>query len=185
MGVSLDTIETITKILAFVGASLFFGFKVFSGFFLFNLSVALKCERKSKPTTEVDVMVVTATLKKGDMSALVLHDIRAKVSFDDKAQIIPFSGFLRSSYETDTSLGFERKVALMDRTSESSPFLNFVPGEESSFSCVTEVPRAAIVRVDLVVLGKRALIGRRVGQWRSTAIVPPGVSAIPSVNRMA
>jgi len=187
MCVSLAAIETTTKVLAFAGASLFFGFKVFSGFFLFNLSVALKCDRKPKPGTELDLLVITATLKKGDMSALALHDIRAKVSFDDKPQVIPFSGFLRASYETETdaTLGFERKIASIDRPSKSSPFLNFVPGDESSFSCVTEVPRAATVRVDLVVLGKRVFIGRRIGQWRSSAIVPPGESANPSVNRTA
>ena len=104
MSVDLDTIETITKILAFAGAALFFGFKALSGFFLFNLSVALKCERKAKPASDLDVLVVTATLRKGDMSALVLHDIQAKVSFDDKAQMIPFSEIFRSSYETDRSL---------------------------------------------------------------------------------
>jgi hypothetical protein len=174
MSEELTTIETITKILAFSGATLFFGFKLLSGFFLFNLSVAIKCERKPKLGANVDVLVVTAILKKGDMSALTLHDIRAKVSFDGTSTPVPFSELFRTSHTTDRSLGFERKVASMDHISKSSPFLNFVPGEESSFSCSTDVPHMAIVRVDLVVLGKRTFIGRRVGQWRSTAIVLPG-----------
>lgn len=177
MSLCIDSIETVTKILAFTGAGLFFGFKAFSGFYIFNLSVALKCDRKPKPSTALDVLVINAVLKKGDMSAIVLHDIRAKVSYDDLPQMVEFSGFLRTDHETDTTLEFERNIALIDRQSKSSPFLNLVPGEESSFSSAIEVPRAATVRVDLVVLGKRMLIGKRVGQWRSSAIVPPGESA--------
>ena len=181
-GYVMDSVKTIAEFLAFLGAALFFAFKLFTGFFIFNLSVALKCERKTNVTTGTDGLVITASLKKGDMSVLVRHDIRAKVSYETEARVIPFAGFFRASYHSDTSDGFERKVAVMDTISRSSPFLNLVPGEEASFSCVTEIPSTATVRVDLVVLGKRAFVGVGVGQWRSTAVILPGQSANQSLN---
>jgi hypothetical protein len=95
------------------------------------------------------------------------------VTIDFQSTIIPFTDFFRSSYVTDTSLGFERKGALIDDLSASSNFLNLVPGEEVSFSCLVDVPREALVRVDLVVLGRRTFIGGRIGQWRSSEIVLP------------
>jgi hypothetical protein len=61
----MTAIEETTKVLAFLGASLFFAYKLLSGFLIFNLSVGLKWIRKHKVGSKEDALVLTAVLKKG------------------------------------------------------------------------------------------------------------------------
>lgn len=161
------------KGLAFLGAALFFGLKLLSGFFIHNLSVSLKCERSAVNDSDNDILIVTAVLAKGDISAITLHDIQARISYRQHSKSIPFHGFLRCSYITEKLGSSSRKVARIEQLSKSSPFLNLGPGEEASFSCSIVVPAKETVIVELAVLGKRAYIGTGVGQWRSSVIALP------------
>ena len=169
----IDFIKDSVEFLAFLGATLFFGFKLLSGFFVHNLSVSLKCQRCLIPDSDNDVLVVTAELAKGDISALTLHDIQARVSYGDYSESISFHGFLRCSFTTQDVGSTSRKVAKIEHLSDSAPLLNLAPGEEACFSCSVEVPTNKTVTVELTVLGKRAYVGKGVGQWRSSTVIPP------------
>ena len=174
-------IKPATEFLAFLGAALFFGFKLFSGFFICNLSVSLKCDRRPSKSGTNDFLTITASLKKGDMSALKLHDMQAQVSHGSTTQCVPFHGILRTSYRTErTGKSTCRKVATLEKVSQTAPLLNLVPGEETSFACGVDVPAGVTVRVEVVVLGKRAYAGWKVGQWRASAVVPPSDDHYPA-----
>lgn len=181
VAIMFDTyIRPATEFLAFLGAALFFGFKLFSGFFNCNLSVALKCDRRPSKTGTNDYLTITVSLKKGDMSALKLHDMQAQVSHNSTTQCIPFPGILRTSYRTErVGKSTCRKVATLEKVSQTAPLLNLVPGEETSFACGVEVPAGVTVRVEVVVLGKRSY-GWAVGQWRASAVVPPSDNHHPA-----
>ncbi|GMR20959.1 MAG: hypothetical protein BMS9Abin36_1557 [Gammaproteobacteria bacterium] len=168
-----EWIKESIEFLAFLGAALFFGFKLLSGFFIHNLSVSLKYERSAVKNTDNDILIVTAELEKGDISAITLHDIQARISYNQHSVSIPFQGIHRCSYTTQNIGSACRKVAKIERQSQSSPLLNLSLGEKASFSCSLEVPAKEIVTVELVVLGKRAYIGTWVGQWRSSVIATP------------
>ena len=169
----LNTISPIVEFLAFFGAVLFFGFKILSGFFIHNLSVSLNCSRTSLTDTDKDVIIVTAKLTKGDVSALTLHDMKACISYGEHTETVEFHGIRRCSYKTEKIGSTTRKVIRPDRLSESSPLLNFGLGEEGEFSCSVEVPANETVVVELIVLGKRAIVGTRMGQCRSSTVVAP------------
>jgi hypothetical protein len=168
-----ESIKPTIEFLAFLGAALFFGFKILSGFFVYNLSVTLRCKREPVNTPGYDLLIITASLKKGDMSALTLHDIQARVSYGKKHIEVAFEGILRTSYRTDSVSAGRRKLVCWDKLAQSAPLVNLVPNEETSFSSYTRVPATETCLVELVVLGKRAYVGWKVGQWRATEIVPP------------
>ena len=164
-----DTVE----FLAYLGAALFFGFKLASGFFIHNLSVSLNLNRSPIKDSDNDTLIISALLEKGNISAITLHDIQVCISYGQVKKSIPFNGFLRCSYETKSVGSTYRAVANTDRLSTSSPLLNLVPGEKTSFSCSAEVPATESIVVELIVIGKRAYIGKSIGQWRSSAVSVP------------
>ena len=168
-----EWIKESIEFLAFLGAALFFGFKLLSGFFIHNLSVSLKCDRSAVKDSDNDILIVTAELEKGDISAITLHDVQARISYSHHSESITFHGIHRCSHTTQHLGSPCRKVAKIEKQSQSSPLLNLSLGEKASFSCSIEVPAKETVTIELVVLGKRAFIGTGLGQWRSSVIETP------------
>lgn len=165
----LELAELILKVLALLGAVLYLFYKLTNGIYIFNLSVSLKCDRRSDLKGGDDYLYLTTGLKKGDVSTIELHDIQARVSSNVEGQkteqIATFKGVRRTRPQ--------RSGHLLAVSWEAETPLRLGPGEETQFSTEIRVPVVAICFVELAVVGKRAYVGFIPAAWKATAIVPP------------
>jgi hypothetical protein len=168
-----EGVKNVAEALALVCAACFFIYKLIAGYLFTDLSVKVEAGR-CRILGEYDVLVITATLKKGERGSVQIHDAQVRISYDNvtqDAEIIPMLGFLRLSYGTE-NLGKKERQFIKWKISETAPLLRIPPNEEAQFSCHTRVHPNAICSMELVVLG-REWSGLRVGQWRSSQVCAP------------
>lgn len=165
----LQYFETILKIAALCGGLVYVVFKFTNGFYVYNLSLFIKCERQLLDTDCNDLLSITAELSKGDVSSVDLHDIQARVSYEfngETKQIeLSFNGIRVMQYgKSNTNYGI---VWSEDRV------LRLSPGEKTQFSTMARVPSGVPCFVEVAVVGKRSYVGRLGGRWKATASVLP------------
>jgi hypothetical protein len=166
-----ETIKAIAESIAFGCAGAFFIWKLRSGYQIMNLSLGLQCRRTARDA-DTDLLIVTATLTKGDRGSLEVHDAQARFTIRERVHTASFAGLERSGYKTESLSAAERHVLNWSRRSKSSPFLRLTPGESSCISCSIEVPKSETCFVEVAVLGKQAG-GKKVGQWKATDVSVP------------
>jgi hypothetical protein len=166
-----ETIKAIVESIAFGCAGGFFVWKIRSGYQVVNLSLDLQCHRVAR-AADIDLLVVSVTVTKGDRGSLEVHDVQARFTIRDQVRTAAFAGFERSSFTTESLPAAERHVINWSKPSKSSPFLRLTPGESTSFSCHVEVPKSETCFIEVAVLGKQAS-GKKVGQWKATHVSVP------------
>lgn len=170
----LATANTIAQILGFLGAFVFFIYKVITGYFMVNVGISARGER-SNATDTTDHLFVAVTIKKGSHASLMLHDARARFGWDGGSKEVELIGIHRLSFKTVQD-GITRKCVTFDKLSKSAPLLRFTTDEEATFSGMTEVPCNKPCSIEVVILGIRHSIicrTKKVGQWRTSIIVFP------------
>ena len=167
---SLEITKTVSEILAFLGASAFFGYKAVTGYLIVNVSVAGRLQRVHADPVWDD-LAIAATLKKGATGSLELHDARVRVSWKTDFRESAFVGIERLSCETEKSSPWRRRI-LFGITSQTNPVLRLTPEEGATFSAVVRVPRSEVCTVEIAVTG-RLTKGWKQGQWRTSLISLP------------
>ncbi len=143
-----DSLKNIAEMLAFVGALLFFIWKVWTGYNIINLSINLDTRRARGNTTEHDWLVIKLTLTKGDRARLRLKAASLVILDLEGAEIT------------------SRKVPVIPT---GKAVLRLSPGESTSFECCLEVPAGKPCEVQVEVRGH----AQWHGGWRATAISLP------------
>jgi hypothetical protein len=168
-----DWLDAESKALALLAAGGFFVYKVISGYQKIDLKLSLRCERTSMSET-TDLIIVFASLTKGDRGSLHMHDMQARFTWSpEHTVIVPFVGFDRLSFNTGQS-GVDKGRKRLDwgRNNSSSPFIALPPGDSVQFACSSEIPKETIGTIEVAVLG--VMRGSAaVAQWRSSYISAP------------
>jgi hypothetical protein len=159
------------KIFAYLAAGIFFSYKVLTGYLMTNLSIALTTSRQ-QATPELDYLVVSVAMAKGDRGSINLHDCQVKISWADHQIVKSLLGTDRRSKKTEDLGKWKRNVVNWDARSIRQPFLHLTPGEETNFATYVDVPASAICEIEVAVLAMK-LAGIRVGQWRASTISLP------------
>jgi hypothetical protein len=157
----------------FIGAGLFFFYKFISGYLLINMSISVEFKRRNLSVGDEEMLVITTKLKKGDQGAVLLHDAQARVSYSDKSFIVPFSDIERLSFSHQSN---PSRQAIAWSRSKKAPFIRMSPGEETEFSSTCRVPKQALCKVEVVILGHRPTSGK-FGQWRASCVSDSGAPA--------
>ena len=169
MKATLELIELSLKIVALAGGVAYFAFKMTNGFYIFNLSVDLKAERQSAAEGD-DYLTIVVSLKKGDVSTLVLHDIQARLWPDSEdpatSRTLPFLGLRRPDYVRHGTIAF-------DLSWKGQGMLRLRPSEGTQFSVSTRVPRDKVCFAEVAVIGRRAFVGVMPGLWKATMHILP------------
>jgi hypothetical protein len=166
-----EDVKAIAETIALISAAGFFIYKIYDGYFFVDLSLSISSKR-SHSTDEADLLVITVKLKKGSRGSIRLHDVQAKLSYDEQVQSRAFVGFHRQSYKTDPVGHTDRKTVNWDKLSVSTPLLRLPPDEKTEFSCYAEVPKRAVCIVEVAVLG-RERSWRGLGQWKASHVSAP------------
>jgi hypothetical protein len=177
--------ESIAKTLGFFAAAVFVIYKAISGYLITNMSVKLDFNRQRSVKTDMDYLVVNASLSKGDRGSVNIHDAKVKVRYDgSEPPAVPLIGVERLSYKTVRLNNEEQKQIDWDKRSENSPFIRLSPGEEAEFACYLEVPIKAACEIEVVFIGQR-LGSTRIGQWRSSGVSLPVLEKPDLPNNLA
>jgi hypothetical protein len=163
------TLKTIAELLAYAAALIFFIYKAASGYYKVNLSLKLTCRRQPSPGQGTDYLSVTATIKKGEVGAIVLYDVDARATYLGKTRPVPpdpqqLPGVERLSYK-GTRILWDKLAA--------NRWLNLPPGDEVQFSTLFEVDAQQPCLVEVVVFGRKRFWPAKTGQWRSSEVVLP------------
>lgn len=190
-----EDFKNLTEGIAIIVGGVYFLYRSGRGSFTHNLSLSLDCSRKANPTADRDYLAVTVKISKGERYTVELHD--AKVRVNDV--ILPLNEVYRKHTKPEKLEAKDRKGKVMQgefierrvidfaQNAWLAPFLRLAPGDQTQLSCWLDVPHAAICTLEVVVVGKRVWPswiqrtrpfswwyargpGRKVGQWRASAI---------------
>jgi hypothetical protein len=170
---SPDWLDAITKAFALLATGAFFVYKVVAGYQKIDLRLSLRCER-SAIDSNTDLLVVFASLEKGDRGSMRIHDMQARFTWPDTTpNVVPFVGFERLSCNTkNTGPDTGRKLLEWSRPNSHSPFISLPPGDAVQFACASKIPRLAVGTIEVAVLG--VMRGSAaVAQWRSSYVSAP------------
>lgn len=178
----------LAEIFALLSAALFFGYKVFTGYFRINLSVAVVCHRQKLDGTNMDVLVITALLERGAEGSLRLHNAQVKITTSGRADCFDFPGIRRSAYSDETENnddfgpGGGVRINWEENHSES-PYICMTPKEKTELALFCEVTSGEVCRDEVAIAGRkvlsrynilrRALPSPRMAQWKASAISLP------------
>ena len=167
---------------AWFSAAVFFIYRVFSGYFIVDLSLKISCERKRK-SDEVDYLAVMLVLKKGERGGVELHDAQARVRVHPTlgAQTVPPANAVKP-HDPQKMISIHRL-----RRSDPHPWANIVddwreighlnlpPGDEMQIAALFEVDKQYAYLVETVVLARQIFlqIDTKLGQWRATSVSLP------------
>lgn len=165
-----NNVEQVLKILALVGALVFFAYKLGNGVYVPSVSVSLKASRHSQGNGS-DLLLLEVCLRVGSVSTVDLHTIEARVStggpgVEQLLSVVRFPGLERPGHERQPDGRLQ--VIWTD-----SGRLRTRQGEEPSFSATVAVPKESWCFIELAVIGQRAFAGFMPSIWKVTAYVPP------------
>lgn len=161
--ISWEETKNFAEVVALFSAALFFLYKFRSGYLIVNLSLKVTCTRISSKLTNKNYLVINVHLSKGDRGSLVLYDAQLRLDCEGEKKTISLDGIERLSDEG-------RKIKWV--TSTSYPYLNITPNEEAVFSHYCEIEADKPYRVEVVILGRKAL-SFKTGQWRASCVSLP------------
>ena len=172
---SKSTVEQLSDFLQTLGllaASLFFTYKLFTGWLIINMSISIQTTRQ-KVSAGDDLLVVTVNLNKGSTDTLWLTAVECQVLPIGKPHprgSMPKRKSLlgkRPRYQTTQSTVHWHRP-------RSNRGLTLSPGEQTSFAGMFTVVPTYAYQVEVVVLGTRPLWWPgSVGQWRAVAVALP------------
>jgi hypothetical protein len=172
--ISLDVVKKLAEIGAYLGALGFFIYKARAGYNIVNVAISVHVDRRGR-NKDSDDLAIAITVRKGGHGSLKVHDARVRITWPSGEVELPLIGIERLSFATDSD-GAQRHRVTMNRVSKSNPYLHITPDEEATFSCATTIPRSAVCVVEAAVLGS-SVFWHSVGQWRSSVIALPSISA--------
>jgi hypothetical protein len=164
-------LDAVAKSVALFAAASFFFYKLYTGYHVINLALSVRCER-TPLDGDRDLVVVFATLTKGDRGSLALHDLQARFTTSGGSQLVPFAGFERSSYRTDPLPIGDRKVLNWSLRSENSPFIRIAPGDAVEVACSATIAKSEVCIIEVAVLGPK-LNSSAIGQWKASYVSAP------------
>ncbi|MBD2720567.1 tripartite tricarboxylate transporter TctB family protein [Hymenobacter armeniacus] len=198
-GVSVkDAAETIASYLqafALVAAGVYFVYRMYTGWFILNLSLELDLKRH--PLTEQhDLLTVTIRMEKGSVDTLWLTRVDCNVivlngeytvgrtptpepevaTMNPRVEELIQTVGKKKSSVLQPHLRYEQAPpATEDEQVNPEDFaLNIAPGEKYSYAKAFLVPVGWVCQIEAVVAGKRPLLGgKRQAQWRAVAISEP------------
>ena len=163
--IGLDHVETLTKVLAFSGATAFFAWKVLTGWLITNLSLTIEAVRAPHPS---DLVAVKLVLSKGTNDTLYLNQAILRVN-DEAAEEGCF-------YPLNVSRNSTQKQSVSGRYSvlwkaDEKRRLSLAPSETMQLSALISIPRSHPALIEAVVVGGRRFWGDY--EWRSSVAVSP------------
>lgn len=166
MAVNAVDIETYLKIAALVSGGLFFGWKVWTGWLVINLSVGIETQRVHLANGQ-DAVSIKVNLDKGPTDTLYIQDLSVRVTEtlgngQNKVQILDFPELKRLNKNNDK---------LVWKTNSSNKQITLSPSEKAHFSNVVEVGYNNYCLIEVAVLGIREARGDF--QWRTSAVSLP------------
>jgi hypothetical protein len=180
-----ELIKPWVEIAAYLAALLFFTYKVYSGYFVVDMSIGLDCERKRSPGSEnKDYLGIRVTLKKGERGGVELHDALVRVTSCIGNQVfgpLPLVTIARLNRTNPTqdaagSTGVLRSRIDWTQIPKDSPRLNMPPGDESKLAAFVEVDTGVPYMVEVVILARKLLLRKiktRFSQWRAAKVSLP------------
>lgn len=142
-----EEVKNIGQALAWLGAAVFFGWKVLTGYTIMNMSVSVSVQRFALDDDH-DRLKVRLALSKGDRSTLTLKNVSLRVRNEENKEIAKASG------------RFER----FSRT------LRLTPGESTHFEQQFTVGSNVACFIDAEVEGRSVF---RPGHWFASAVSVP------------
>jgi hypothetical protein len=174
---TLSNVKTVVEILAYFSAFFFFGFRVYSGYFITNLSVRIACSRQRDPADKMtDLLSVTLVLLKGDLGSVRIHDIQIRNNHCPVPELQGLDQELwRLEDEKNTAPpGEPTRVRLEWKQKTCNPFLILGPGEETQLSSYCRVSSDKVYKIEAVVAGRPVrLWPPTTCQWRISAVSLP------------
>lgn len=195
-----EIVKSLAEVFALLAAGGYFSYRWFTGYFVTNLSLSVSCRRGSGDPDH-EILAVSIALSKGDRGSIILHDASVRISWGRElefAKVRRLIGVDRRSFgrqrpgdyrsrrdqEIVNRRRHEWKRIAWNRLSRTVPQLNLTPGEQTSFSCLVEVPAGMACLVEVAVLGQNPH-WQRLGQWRSSIISLPGEETIGAAREVA
>jgi hypothetical protein len=163
--------------LGVLAAAIYFGIRLYRGYFVQNLSLGLELRRCTADKSEcLDYLDITMKLTKGDRSTTRFEDMEVRVWWPgvarcriEKVETIRRYSFGNSKIRASAQNSREDFITIFwDEQHPDKPFLNMTPGEATTFSHLMVVPADLPCRVDVVLVG-RVADSERYGQWRASA----------------
>ena len=175
---TLGDFKDITEGVAWLSAGAFFVYRAFTGYFIANMSVVLKCERQRILGTEADRLRIELVLAKGPSGTVSIHDAQARLSWQgakEEERYVRFPAANRLSFDTLDG----RKIIDWKTLSKTNPFTNLSPGESTQFVCHYTVPSESTCSVEVAVIGK-VVWSNYISQWRASDVSFPLLPNAPT-----
>ena len=169
----LAKIESVLKVLAILAAAAFFGWKLFTGWLLSNMSIALDNSRQNIAGTNDDYLKVGITLTKGNNDTLWLDDIRLLVTNCTDAPKVSLRQEISREQVLIDDAGVER------RSRNPGTTITLAPGESVHLATAFRVRKDLPCKIEAWVFGHRPTIrGHRTFwtedfQWRGVDVALP------------
>lgn len=181
----VEIVKNCVEISAYVAALLFFIYKVYAGYLITDMSIAMDCERKKSSTKQDrDNLSISVALKKGERGGCELHDAQVRVTSCSTGKVLgplTLTSIFRinrteATQDPAAHPGVLRAELDWTHTPKDVPRLNMPPGDETKLGAYLEVDSGDSYMVEAVVLARRLLlkgIKLRFGQWRATKVSLP------------
>jgi len=164
--------DSLFKIIAIIGAGVFFAFKALSGYNNVNLSIMPTC-RRVRHDAEQDYIEVHVMIEKGATSAFSLEGVQARFNMNDRASSSGPTSM--NAHRIPIREGKAQWDELSLREGMPEP-LYISPGDKMQFGCIGIVPAKAPLVVEIIVFGRRRGRGFQ-AQWRASAVSLPNAPA--------
>ncbi|WP_153012966.1 hypothetical protein [Pseudacidovorax intermedius] len=167
IGVAKD----LATLLAACAALIYFGYKVFAGWLLLNLTVGLKHERQSS-LGEDDHLVVDVSLAKGKVDSARVLDAELRLTAVGRTDIAPLFRVLGSTGRLRYPAGERVK---WEEPDTENPTLTLSTEETLNLSEHFRIKPGVVYRIEIVVKGDRFRdrLLPSLSQWRAAAISLP------------
>jgi hypothetical protein len=162
----LDYLKVAVEIIAYISVAIFFLFKAFSGAFYVSLSLALNTDKRKNLNDKDDVLEIALTLTGGENAMLDIYKIEGKVTSDTFKENFNFEGV-----ECFTLVSGNEGEVVPSWKIPSKTKYRIAPKGITSFSARVNIPKDAICKIEVIVVGRRSNITLRkqaFGQWRAS-----------------
>jgi len=165
-----EIVKNYAQVLAWALAAVYFIVKLVQGYLVIDLSVTVSPTRQHTNDPDLDYLVASVQLVRGDKGSIRMHDavLVVRQSGDEQRTNLPIHRF---SFRRDGQFGPLLRLDFA-KTSSRVPTLNLAPGETVTLSECLKVRRDAPCVVEAFVLGT-GFASPVVGQWRASAVSLP------------
>jgi hypothetical protein len=162
-----EIVKNYAQVAAWSAGGLFFLVKALQGYLVIDMSVSVIPARQTGDTGNLDYLVASVKLQKGDRGSFRLHDARIIVTQGQNKQESRL-GFERFSFRRTGKL-----LAInLDKLSSRIPTLNLAAGESTEVSTWFSIGKDQPCLVEVIVIGT-GFLSPFVGQWRASAVSLP------------